>query len=377
MARAVWLAMTFVCALGAGPAPAHADERVDAIVRALRADPVYVSSSLARAVPPAQVAALRRAVAGSPAPAFVVVAPSFGDEPGLGTLRALPDLLHDRLDRDGLYLAVDASSTPYAQAFGVRPATDIDRLFVNVSDDRPDATPGVAARYALALLTTGKRAPVPGRPRHDDDAVNALPVVAAGIGAGALGFGMIGWPWLAGLRRRRAQRRAKPPEDGPALTPVSPPLDADALRRDAHRELAELSAALAAATQPPDAAFDAYGAASKLLDEAAPRAIELLAALELARAGRAALRGNVRRPCFFDPRHGAGTNATRWRLGTEETDIPACRACAQAIEQDRAPLALQDDGRPYFGRDTLWARTGFGAIADDLPQRVLAGEARR
>ena len=88
MARRVWLAMTFVCALGVLAAPARADERVNAIARALRADPVYVSSSLSRAVPPAQVAALRRAVANSRDPAFVVVAPSFGEEPALGTLRS-------------------------------------------------------------------------------------------------------------------------------------------------------------------------------------------------------------------------------------------------------------------------------------------------
>ena len=372
MARWAWLAMTFACALGVVGAPAHADDRVNTIVRALRADPVYVSSSLSRAVPPAQVAALRRAVAASPDPAFVVVAPSFGEEPALGTLRALPDLLHDRLDRDGLYLAVDASSWPHAQAFGVQPATDIDRLFKLVADDRPDARPGEAARYALTLLTTGNRAPLPRQPRRYEDSVNALPVVAAGLGAGVLAFGALGWPWLAGLRRRREERAAEPPGRAPA----SPPLDADTLRGDAHTALAELSAALAAAPQPPDAAFDAYAAASKLLADD-PRAIELLGALELARAGRAALRGDARRPCFFDPRHGTGTDVTRWQLGTEETDIPACRACARAIEQGRAPLALRDDGRPYFERDTLWARTGFGAIADDLPARVLAGEARR
>ena len=372
MARGVWLAMTFACALGVLAAPARADERVNTIARALRADPVYVSRSLSRAVPPAQVAALRRAVAAAPDPAFVVVAPSFGEEPALGTLRALPDLLHDRLDRDGIYLAVDASSSAYAQAFGVKPATDIDRLGTRVYNDRPDAKPGEAARYALTLLTTGNRAPVPRQPRHYEDSVNALPVVAAGLAGGALGFGVLGWPWLAGLRRRRAQRAAATP----ALAPMSPPLDAAALRDDAHEALAELSASLAAAKQPPDAAFDAYAAASKLLEDE-PRAIELLGALELARAGRAALCGRPRRPCFFDPRHGAGTNETRWQLGSEETDIPACRACARAIEQDRAPLALLDDGRPYFERDTLWARTGFGAIADDLARRVLAGEARR
>jgi hypothetical protein len=47
------------------------------------------------------------------------------------------------------------------------------------------------------------------------------------------------------------------------------------------------------------------------------------------------------------------------------------------VAKGRAPAALQDRGRPYFERDTLWARTGFGALDDDLPARVLAGEARR
>ncbi len=80
---------------------------------------MFVSSATTRSVPPAQVAALRRAVAGTEIPMFVVVAPSFGGEPGLATLRSLPDLLHDRLGRDGIYLAVDLSPNAYAQAFGV------------------------------------------------------------------------------------------------------------------------------------------------------------------------------------------------------------------------------------------------------------------
>ncbi len=84
-----------------------------------------------------------------------------------------------------------------------------------------------------------------------------------------------------------------------------------------------------------------------------------------------------RQPCFFDPRHGAVKTRTRWRLGGEEADIPACRPCARRVAKGRAPLALQDGGRPYFERDTFWARTGFGALDDDLAARVLAGEARR
>ncbi len=108
--------------LGIGVAPARAEDRVDAIVEALRADPVFVSGATSRSVPPAEVAELRRAVAAADFPAFVVIAPSFAEEPGLATLRALPDLLHDQLERDGIYLVVDLGSTAYAQAFGVDPA---------------------------------------------------------------------------------------------------------------------------------------------------------------------------------------------------------------------------------------------------------------
>lgn len=59
-------------------------------------------------------------MADSPDPAFVVVAPSFGEPPVLGTLRAMPDPLHDRLDRDGFYVVVDANSSADARAFGVQ-----------------------------------------------------------------------------------------------------------------------------------------------------------------------------------------------------------------------------------------------------------------
>ena len=102
MARRLMLAMALAFGLVTGTAAA--DERVDGFAHALRADPVVVSSALTRAVPPAEVAALRRTVEAAPLRTFVVVAPSFGGEPGLETLRALPDLLHDRLGREGSIL---------------------------------------------------------------------------------------------------------------------------------------------------------------------------------------------------------------------------------------------------------------------------------
>jgi hypothetical protein len=199
MRRPILLATTLL--LGVLAAPAGADPRVNAIVEALREDPVFVSSALSRAVPPAEVARLWAAVARSPVPAFVVVAPAFSGEAGLETLDALPDLLHDGLGRPGLYLVADRS--PFT------------------------------------------------------------------------------------------------------------------------------------------------------------------------------LRGEPVAPCFFDPRHGPAVQRTRWRLGGQEAELPACKACAKAVATGRAPVALEDRGPPYYEQDTLWARTGFGALDDGLRARVLAGEGRR
>lgn len=371
-ARGILPVIVLAAVLGlAAAAPARADERVDAIAEALRTYPVFVSSAATRSVPPAQVAALRRAAAAAPVPVFVVVAPSFGGEPGLGTLRPLPDLLHDRLERAGIYLVVDLSPSAYAQTFGVQARFDLSRLGSAVYDDRPDAGPGEAARYALSLLTTGSRRPVPRR--GGENRVQVAAVVAAGLGAGALGFVLAGWPWVAAIRRRRTQRVA--PQ---ASRTAAPQLHPAALHDQAHDRLAALSGRLAAADAPPAAAFDAYAAASKLLEDAAANdSLSLLAALELTRRADATLDGRPRTPCFFDPRHGAAKTRTRWRLGGEEADIPACRPCARKIAKGRAPIALQDRGRPYFERDTFWARTGFGALDADLAARVLAGEARR
>ena len=371
-ARTILPVVALALALCLPATPARADPRVEMIARALRTDPVFVSSAATRSVPPPQVAALRRAVAGAEVPVFVVVAPSFGGEPGLGTLRSLPDLLHDRLGRDGIYLAVNLSPSAYAQAFGVEAGFDVDGLGSAVYRDRPDAGAGEAARYAVSLLTTGRRRAVPRR--GGEESVQAGPVVAAGVGAGALGFALAGWPWLAARRRRR-----QPPPAAPAAPAAgAPALDPRALRDQARAKLAAVSGALASADAPPAAAFDAYAAASKLLEDAdEDDSLGHLGALELARRADTALRGRPHTPCFFDPRHGAAKTRTRWRLGGEEADIPACRSCARRVAKGRAPLALQDGGRPYFERDTLWARTGFGALDDDVAARVLAGEARR
>lgn len=137
MRRTVLLVMTLGLGVAASSARAdrRVDRRVDGLVAKLRADPVVLNTALTRSVPPREVAALRRASAAS-VPLSVVVAPSLKGEAGLQALDALPDLLHDGLDRDGIYLATDHSGSVHVQAFGVRPRFSLRDLPAAVHDDR-------------------------------------------------------------------------------------------------------------------------------------------------------------------------------------------------------------------------------------------------
>lgn len=350
---------------------ARADERTDTIVAALRSDPVFVSTAVSRAVPVADLARLRRTVENAPFSVYVVIAPSFGEQTGLETLDSLPDLLHDGLDRDGLYLAVPGGSASgiAVQAFGVRARADLRALPSDVFDDRRGQRAAQLADYAVALATTGRRdpRPVPSE-QSDEGGPGTLAALGVGLGVGGAMFVAAAWPWLVGCRRRRraalvASSRA---------TPIDPDLE----RERAQAGVLRLSGKLATADAPPAAAFDAYAAASKLVAEGEDP-ITFVAASTLVDTGEWLLAGSDARSCFFDPRHGEGTTATRWRLGEEEVPLLACKACARQVAQDRTPAALDDRGRPYFERDTLWARTGLGALDDGLAQRVLAGEWRR
>lgn len=351
---------------------AGADERTDLMVDALRRDPVFISSSLSRAVPAADVRALRQAVRAAPFPVFVVVAPTFSKQAGLESFDSLPDLLHDALDRDGLYIAIPGGSPSGigAQAFGVRVRTAVRALPQDVYEDRRGTRPAEIAAYAVRLATTGRRDPRPvpseqGRSR-DADAGSPLGAIGVGAGVGGVAFIVTGWPWLAGRRRRSA----------PVAPARSTPINGALERERAQAGVLRLSGRLAKAGSPPPAAFDAYAAASKLVAEGRDP-ITFVAASTLVDTGEWVLAGSSARSCFFDPRHGEGKVSTRWRLGGEEVPLPVCAECAKDVARDRAPAALEDRGRPYFERDTLWARTGLGALEDGLAEQVLAGKWRR
>jgi hypothetical protein len=143
--------------------------------------------------------------------------------------------------------------------------------------------------------------------------------------------------------------------------------------REASEALERLAATIAAAERPSDQAFDLYSAASKAQREARTP-VDSVGALVLAQDAAAVLAGRpIPRRCFFDPGHRGATTHTRWRLERAEAEVPACPRCVRTLRAGRVPDVLGDRGTPYYERDTVWARTGFGSIDDELAAKVLAG----
>jgi hypothetical protein len=293
------------------------------------------------------------------------------DVPG-PSLAELPEVLGGALDRRGLYVVSDGREGVELAAVGVRPAVAPAEVERAVRDDvRSQTRPVARIRYALRVATTGER-PLEGVAKRELDADLARldsndredAVTLWSLGGGGLAGCAI--PTLLWWRRRpRRSAPARPRhvvrEPGPEATTA------------ANAALERLAARIAAAEHPSDEAFELYNAAAKA-DHDARNPIDHVGVLVLAEDGEAALGGKPRRRrCFFDPAHGGPTHPTRWRLGGEEAEVPACARCAEALREDRAPDALGDRGTPYYERDSVWARTGFGAIDDELAAKVLAG----
>lgn len=80
-------------------------------------------------------------------------------------------------------------------------------------------------------------------------------------------------------------------------------------------------------------------------------------------------------PCFTNPTHGEGRTRAAVGGGLE---VPVCEQCAARIRKGRETgtlLTSPESGRrrwarprpvPYYEVDSVWARTGFGALGDEL-----------
>ena len=226
------------------------------------------------------------------------------------------------------------------------------------------------------------------RPRGDD----YVPVRTASAGLSALVGGLVGLSvalllgqTLAGWPRRRRAAEPEPPKS-PAVVPTPPP-DLHAERRIARAQADALAKALSGTDwdsvrdrDTAGRALTARDAVEQLLDSG--DVADLIGAQVVARAGSRDLsrgrrgKGEALRTCFFDPRHPEATSTARWHLGDGGVEVPCCGACGTAVVHDGTPAYLRLPARrgtePYWERDDVWARTGFGAVSDFLARDVLA-----
>ncbi|MEU6034742.1 hypothetical protein ABZ801_04985 [Actinomadura sp. NPDC047616] len=397
----------------------------------MRRSPIYVDPSLASALPKGRRQALLARMRRSPIRVHVVLVPLVKG----GTWEDPDQLLtvvHDRLGRDGAYLSLDDfqdqlaarqwGGTPEQQE-NTRYAAQVP-FFLDEMKDAPLADRLIRAvdliaagrgkaEYDAATAHLGRPRPSAGRGggpvgsdsssgRGGDDGGGTVPLVlgAAGLGVAAVA-GLAVWRW------RRTGRVPAPSSHRLPRTVLATALRAneEELREQAAREVVAFGELLDRTDVDASAprvralmteALDAYQAAGKVLDAArglpdlagvlvlVDRGLDALASAQsLADGGRETPGSPL---CFFNPLHGDSAVTVNWRpLGSRERlRVKACHDCAKAVRARRTPQMLLDrvDGRavPYYevdADDSLWARTGYGQLRDDLVQRVLRGDLHR
>ncbi|MET8684246.1 hypothetical protein ABZV77_08520 [Streptomyces sp. NPDC004732] len=150
-------------ALAAAPEPPPQEPtRAAALAAHLRADPVYVTDQLPRAVPRSTAPEFAKLAKRTGVPTYVLVLPRAGiGEENEGLLGAV----HDRLGRDGLYVLVDDGGVAAASAFGVRVPTD-DARTVQQYELPYDAGPLLSFERFVEVVAEGSKKAA----RHAEDA---------------------------------------------------------------------------------------------------------------------------------------------------------------------------------------------------------------
>lgn len=270
------------------------------------------------------------------------------------------------LEAEALLDAVHGGEDPYAPTLA---GADADRLaqraldLETAADWRPRGQDFVPVRTASAGLSA---------------LIGSLTALVVAL---LLGQSLSGWP------RRRTVLPAEAAAKGVA---AAPPPDLETERGRARDLVDTLAAALADTDWEQATDRDLAGRALTARDAVEPLldstdVADLVGAQVIARAGARDLERGLRGSgaplvtCFFDPRHPEGRSTVSWRLGDGEVDVPCCSACSARVGEGRTPEYLSLKARrgtePYWERDDLWARTGFGATTDFLARDALADRA--
>ncbi|GAA3081827.1 hypothetical protein JOF29_004665 [Kribbella aluminosa] len=392
-------ALVFLPAL---PARADTPELQDRIAAAWRTDHLSVDPRLAGGVPATELTRIRAAMRTAGMPVYVAIVPWTPPLKAAGY--NMPTLLHARIGTPGLYLLAVVNDTYWSitaemyRQGGLRgrelvSVQNDDKQRLDVVTDRPapsivrtiqEASTALDGR-ALPTVPVGDRQPPNQYSDHGlstTDKADRSAYIGMGIG-GFLGFALT---LRLGLRRRRktAKRSEPPAKDDPPTEAWDVQLKADDKIRTAERALARLDKRRNRTTEQLDQRDDAYRRLDAARTLRADHPDDLLAsagALVLARqAERVASGAALQPPCFFDPTHNPGTATVDW---SDDVEVPACQPCASVVRRGKTPRGLRVWSKaglhrkqvPYWTLDpddNPMVASGFGALSDDLPERVTA-----
>lgn len=393
-----------------GQVDAYVDS-VEDLVQALQQDPVNVQQVRGNGHTAEVDAEITQIVGSSEVPMFVALV---GELPGLARDNPARDLivrLESRLDREGVYVVAVGDTGPVWEVVGGERELK-DAIQAGLAPTYPDYDDQDAPRASDAggvaiiasvvaaedhtisddVVSTYTESATWGRDAYQSPSQAALPSEVAGLSLvlGTL-VALVGWRLARTWELRavvpappRTVRPAREPRTTPATTsrPTTTGVpEIEDVRRDATDALGKLAGALVDRPTGPGVE-DALGcriAAELLLDSTDH--LDVIGALVLSRTGQSFLRDpdHHYRPCFVNPLHGQGLEEIDVTADGTVFGVPCCRRCAgqRSLTPRANTLLARPSGwwrrapRPYYEDDTVWSRTGFGALDPTLWRRVI------
>lgn len=396
------LLVALVWAMLAAPVAAHATAGtgplpVDDLAAALRDDPILVEPTLGTGDTAGVHDVLTDLAADVDVPVYVVLA---SVPPELRTAedpaQQAAALLHAELG-DGLYVVHFTDGIGWTGGFGAA-AKAIDTTPGQRANTRADEigpqeyNQGTAALEAELILRSAAdpgqeisdrrlreiidtpRAFVPTETaeRADQLALRWVVTIAATLAVLIAGLSLAAVGHAAPLpARRRSGTAVADTSPRPALNPVDPAILQRAHRRFDALPVADLRSPHAVAAEEALAAADLVADSGDRLDAVGAWVLAQQAGRELDRIRRPSR--PPFRPCIVHPEHGEATSTVR--LSGSSIDAPACAACGRARGSFLTIRTWRGE-RPYLDGSSVWARTGFGALVDDLARQVVADRTR-
>lgn len=384
----VLIGLLFAAPAGAAEQPVA--RTVDEMVAQLRTDPVLVQPVLGTGDTQGVHDMLTRLADDLDFPVFVVLAASPSELDGAEQQAEQAAAVFRQELGDGLYIVQFDEGGKYAQGFGKAAEIELNNGYLAIraaEKSGPEEYNRTTAAFDSALLLHAVAHP--GKKVSDDqlhdfmdkpwafiatesnDYVDQMArrwvfTIAAGLAVLIAGLTLS----VIAARHPFGARKAKPRSPGTVHAPGMPETALAELARAQHRFDALSPAQLGsphafAADEALQAARSAVDTGEEL-DVVGAWVLALIAGRELRRMDKPALAPY--RPCIVDPLHGEARGFLR--LSGSTIDAPACRACTRQQGAFLAAHTWRGD-KPYLDTGSVWARTGFGALVDDLARQVL------